>query len=167
MSTSIACQNRNTERWAEGRQTAGSAVLGDLITGLADDLATLVGLEFRLARSELQAQAARGARGVLQLLLGLCLAVAGLVTLMGAMSLGYGVFLPFWFACFVVGLLFLIFGIMVLYVARRLLSSLSMAPKQTAAALRTDLVLLKEKATGATTDVAAHARASQREQAHG
>jgi hypothetical protein len=163
MSNRITADSRNPESWHGAQQPAGSETIGDLFSDLIYDFSTLLGQELRLARSEIQEKAGQMAQGLVGVILGLCLAIAGLVTLMGGMAIGYGTFLPFWFACFLVGLLFIIFGLMAIYVGRRFLEILSLTPKKTAASLGTDLALIQEKAVG----VAAQAPEAAIEQVQG
>lgn len=121
---------------------------GELVKSLVHDLMLLTSQQLRLARRELQEKVTRGQQIGLRLLSGGLLVFAGFITLLVGIALGYGIFLPFWLASLLVGLLILIIGVMLLRVGRRQLGSIGVMPRQTLAALRADRRLLKAKLLG-------------------
>jgi membrane protein len=123
-------------------QDTYTATLLDLVNDLFQDLATLVRQEIQLVRTELTEKLMRPLRSGVALVSGGMLAFGGLVTVLVAAMLGGALWLPFWLAACLIGLVVLILGLIVIQIGRQRLQQIRWLPETTVASLRTDAAVL-------------------------
>jgi len=125
----------------------GYASLGDLISGVTNDLATLLRQELQLARVETMEKISTSAQTISWMVAGGMVAYAGVIGLLIAAIVGLAAFVPLWLAAAIVGLVVLVIGLILIQSGRSRLQNMTIVPEQTIASVQQDAALVKEKIT--------------------
>lgn len=119
--------------------------LGDLVTGVTNDLATLMRQEIQLARAETMEKVSQTTRSVVWIAAGGMVAYAGAIGLLIAVIVGLAAFIPLWASAAIVGLVVIVVGYVLIENGRNQLKNMSAMPEKTIASLQEDAALVKEK----------------------
>jgi len=141
--------NESVSRSSDRRQWVVSEderySLGDLVSGVTNDLATLMRQEIQLARAETMEKVSQTTRSVVWIAAGGMVAYAGLIGLLIAAIVGLASFIPLWVSAAIVGLVVIVIGYLLIESGRNKLKNMSAVPERTIASLQEDAALVKEK----------------------
>lgn len=125
--------------------------LGSLISGLTQDVGSLVRKEVELARTEMSEKFSQAIAGLVLLALAALLMLGGFIVLLDAAVYGLAEVLPEdfspWLAALIVGVLVLIAGYLMLRKGLTDLQAKNLMPTKTVASVKQDQELLKEHLT--------------------
>jgi hypothetical protein len=131
----------------DGGRRGAEPGLSDLFRSLADDLGTLVRQEIDLAKMELKHTAKRIALDSAWIGAGAATAAVGALCLVLAMALGLGALLgSYWLGTLITGLFLVLLGGGFAFKGARDLKSQQLTPKQSAASLRENARLARDRA---------------------
>lgn len=126
--------------------TENRTSLREVVGGLADDAATLMRGEVRLARAEFDQKTNRLVTGLVSLLGAMFLAYAGLIVVLLGVAQALALVIPSSAALVVIGLLVLGIGAAMALAARKALRPSELMPARTADNLQADAQEVKEHA---------------------
>jgi hypothetical protein len=121
--------------------------LRDLVGDVANDARDLVRGEVALARAEVEQKTDRAIAGLVSLFGAMMLAFAGLIIVLIAAAQGLARIMPDWAASLIVGLVVLVIGGIMALMARKALSPSGMVPDRTVRNVGDDARAMKEHAT--------------------
>jgi hypothetical protein len=121
--------------------------LRDLVGEVANDARDLVRGEFGLARAEMEQKTDRAIAGLVSLFGAMMLAFAGLIIVLIAAAQGLARIMPDWAASLIVGVVVLVIGGIMVFTARKALSPSSLVPDRTFRNVGADAHAMKEHAT--------------------
>jgi hypothetical protein len=121
--------------------------LRDLVGDVANDARDLVRGEVALARAEMEQKADRAIAGLVSLFGAMMLAFAGLIIVLMAAAQGLARVMPDWAASLIVGVVVLVIGASMAVIARKALSPSGMVPGRTMRNVGADAHTMKEHAT--------------------
>lgn len=119
--------------------------IGDLFTGLTEDMGKLLRQEIELARVETTQKINRAMRSVIMLAAGGFVAYAGLILLLIAVAIGLSNWLPLWLATLIVSVVALVVGAVLIGSGRNSLSNLTVVPENTVESIKEDARWAKEQ----------------------
>jgi len=119
--------------------------LGALFSDLSADLSTLVRKEIDLAKAETMEKATAAGRNIAMIAAGGLVAYAGVITLIIALAIALGSWMPYWLSALIVGAIVLIVGVVLMQSGRSALQQMSMAPKKTIATMKDNSEWVKEQ----------------------
>jgi len=141
--------NESVSRTSDRRQWTLSEnegySLGDLVTGVTNDLATLMRQEIQLARAETMEKVSQTMRSIVWIAAGGMVAYAGVIGLLIAAIVGLASFMPLWVSAALVGLVVVVIGYLLIESGRNQLKHMSVVPERTVESLQEDAALVKEK----------------------
>ncbi len=117
---------------------------GEILSGLASDLQSMVRGEISLARIEFGRKLHALIVAAVTALGGALVAFAGLVVFLQGVAAALALAIPLWAALFIVGAIIIIVGGVMARAAWAKMSLESVMPERTAANLRSDAAILKE-----------------------
>lgn len=124
----------------------GEPSLGELVMGLTDDVTTLVRKEIDLAKTELQENVSKGARGGGMAAAGGMVAYAGLLFILTAITIGLGNWWGnYWLSAAVVGVVTGLLGLAILNGGIHQMKQMSLVPRKAINSLERDAKMAKEK----------------------
>lgn len=119
--------------------------LGELFASLARDTGNLVRQEVQLAKTEMTQKVTGLGRDAGMIGAGGAVAYAGLLTLIAALVLGLGEFIPLWLSALIVGLVVVAIGYFLIQRGRSGLSQADLTPRQTIETLKEDTEWAKDQ----------------------
>jgi len=119
--------------------------LGELFASLARDTGNLVRQEVQLAKTEMTQKVTGLGRDAGMIGAGGAVAYAGLLTLIAALVLGLGEFIPLWLSALIVGLVVVAIGYFLIQRGRNGLSQADLTPRQTIETLKEDTEWAKDQ----------------------
>lgn len=119
--------------------------IGDLFTGLTEDMGNLLRQEIELARVETMQKVNRALRSVIMLAAGGFVAYAGLILLLIAVAIGLSSLMPLWLSTLIVGVVAIIVGAVLIGSGRNSLSNLTVVPENTVESIKEDARWAKEQ----------------------
>lgn len=126
-------------------QVSNDPSLGELFTGLSDDMGDLVRQEIHLAKVETKETISNATQGVVMIGAGGMIAYAGLIVLLFAVAAGLSLVMQLWVAHVIVGAIVIIVGALVLMSGRNALKNLSLMPEKTVETIKNDARWAKEQ----------------------
>lgn len=125
--------------------------LGSLISGLTQDMSTLVLEEAGLARTEISGKISQAVAGLVFFILAAVVMIGGFIILLDAAVVGLNhVFAPGltpWLSEIIVGVVVLIVGLILLMIGRSQLRAKNLMPQKTITNVKRDRDLVKEQMT--------------------
>lgn len=112
--------------------------VGSLLSGIVEDLQTIVRDEVQLAKSELQENISAAGKGIAAGAAGAIIAVVGFIFLMLALTFLINKWLELWISALIVGGALVIIGAIAALIAKQRLSAASMKPEETIESLKED-----------------------------
>ncbi len=119
--------------------------IGDLFTGLTEDMTRLLRQEIELARVETTQKINRAMRSVIMLAAGGFVAYAGLILLFIAIAVGLSNWMPLWLSTLIVSVVALVVGAVLIGSGRSSLSNLTVVPENTVESIKEDARWAKEQ----------------------
>lgn len=119
--------------------------IGDLFTGLTEDMGRLLRQEIELARIETMQKVNSVMRSVIMLAAGGFVAYAGLILLLIAVAIGLSNWMALWVATLIVGVVALVVGAVLIGSGRSSLSNLTVVPENTVESIKEDARWAKEQ----------------------
>jgi uncharacterized membrane protein YqjE len=119
--------------------------IGDLFTGLTEDMTRLLRQEIELARVETTQKINRTMRSVIMLAAGGFVAYAGLILLLIAVAIGLSYWMPLWLSTLIVSVVALVVGAVLIGSGRSSLSNLTVVPENTVESIKEDARWAKEQ----------------------
>lgn len=119
--------------------------IGDLFTGLTEDMTKLLRQEIELARVETTQKINRAMRSVIMLAAGGFVAYAGLILLLIAVAIGLSNWMPLWLSTLIVSVVALVVGAILIGSGRNSLSNLTVVPENTVESIKEDARWAKEQ----------------------
>jgi hypothetical protein len=116
------------------------------LADLTDHTIELFRQELRLARAELNEKVDQAKRGVGSIVSGSMVLAGGLLTLLAAAVLGFGLFIPYWASALIVGAVVAVVGGVMLAAGRHEIEAEQLAPKRTLEEIQRDKQLIQEHA---------------------
>ena len=104
--------------------------LGELFMELKNEVRTLIKQEMTLVRLEVSQKMSRAGKDAAALGIGGVLLYAGLLTLIGAIVLGIGAFIPLWLSALLVSIVFIIIGALMVMKGIKDLKQMSVTPER-------------------------------------
>lgn len=120
-----------------------------LFSDLTREMSDLFRKEVELAKAELSGKASAAETGLISLAIGGAIVVAGLLVLLSAIVLAVAEAMDWnspWLAALIVGITAMLIGFAFVQQGRRKIRAQNLIPQRTAASLRKDKNLIKEKA---------------------
>jgi uncharacterized membrane protein YqjE len=125
--------------------TKSAPSVGELLTSLVAETGTLVRQEVHLASTEMGHKAKKAASDMGMVGLGGALAHAGILSLMFALVLGLGTFVPMWASALALGLVAVVVGYVLVRSGLTALRGLDPVPQKTLQTLNADKAWMKEQ----------------------
>jgi len=119
--------------------------IGDLFTGLTEDMGRLLRQEIELARIETMQKVNSAMRSVIVLAAGGFVAYAGVILLLIAVAIGLSNWMPLWVASLIVGVVALVVGAVLIGSGRSSLSNLTVVPENAVESIKEDARWAKEQ----------------------
>lgn len=119
--------------------------LGELLSELAGDTGTLVKQEVALAQAEFTQKAVVIGKNVGFLAVGGAVGYAALLSILAAVIIGLGYFIPLWLSALLVGLVVGIVAFLLISSALKKLKDTNLKPEQTVETLKEDAKWLKDQ----------------------
>lgn len=129
----------------DGSNLDSEPSIGDLFTGLSEDMGRLLRQEIELARIETMQKVNSAMRSIVMLAAGGFVAYAGLILLLIAVAIGLSNWLPLWVATLIVGVVALVVGAVLIGSGRSSLSNLTVVPENTIESIKEDARWAKEQ----------------------
>jgi uncharacterized membrane protein len=139
----LASRTQQGQSWALSSDQERS--VGDLLTGLTSDLATLFRQEIQLARAETMEKVSQMTQSLVWMAAGGLVAYAGFIGLLIAVIVGLATFMPLWLSALIVGVVVIVVGVVLIQSGRSQLQQLNVVPERTIASIQEDAALVKEK----------------------
>jgi hypothetical protein len=139
----IVMRTSDSRQWVLSENEERS--LGDLVSGVTNDLATLMRQEIQLARAETMEKVTETTQSAIWMAAGGMVAYAGVIALLIAAIVGLANFIPLWLSAAIVGLVVIVVGYLLIQSGRSRLSNVSVVPEKTIASIQEDAALVKEK----------------------
>jgi len=117
--------------------------LGALFSGVLEDLQDIVRAEIRLAKTELQEDAAAAGKALGSMALGGVVALFGVVFLLLTAVFVLDIWLPLWVSAGIVTVVLLVAAAILVLGGKKALSAQNLAPEQTIATLKEDQAWVK------------------------
>ncbi len=121
--------------------------LPDLVSGIVDDIRTLIGQEMALGRAEVTQQINKTKRAVIAVSAGIGAGAVGVLFLLllvvHAIHEGGG--LPLWASYLIVGGVLVIIGCILFFVGKRQASEVNLVPRQTIESIRENVQWIKDQ----------------------
>jgi len=130
---------------SESRTIDSEPSIGDLFTGLTEDMGRLLRQEIELARVETVQKINRAMRSMIMLAAGGFVAYAGLILLLIAVAIGLSNWMPLWLSTLVVSVVALVVGAVLIGSGRSSLSNLTVVPENTVQSIKEDARWAKEQ----------------------
>jgi uncharacterized membrane protein YqjE len=125
--------------------TKSAPSVGDLLTSLVAETGSLVRQEVHLASTEMGHKAKKAAVDMVTVGLGGALAHVGLLSLVFALVIGLGAFIPMWASALVLGIAALATGYVLVHRGLAALRGLDPVPQKTLQTLNADKAWTKEQ----------------------
>ena len=119
--------------------------VGELISGLIQDLQAMVRAEIRLARTEIRDDARAAARGVATIGAGALIGLTGFIFLMLGVTYLLDEVMPLWLAAAIVGAVLAVIAAICVYAGRNQLRAADFTPEQTIDTLKEDREWAKQQ----------------------
>jgi len=139
--TVVRSSDRQQWTWSENEGRS----LGDLVSGVTNDLATLMRQEIQLARAETMEKVSEATQSIVWIVAGGLVAYAGVIGLLIAAIVGLATFMPLWLSALIVGVVVIIVGAILIQSGRSRLQNMNVVPEKTIASIQEDAALVKEK----------------------
>ncbi len=123
----------------------GTPPVTGLFRNLVDDLARLVSMEIRLARSEVGESVGRLKGGIASVAAGGAVLFAGCLVLLGAAVMFIAQFVALWIAALIVGGIVAIIGVVMLQAGKKRFEAGAFVPERTLDSLQTDQSMIRSK----------------------
>ncbi len=144
---------RNDARTQEGvnrqwvAQDNGERSLGDLLTGLTTDLSTLLRQEVQLAKVETMEKVNHATQSIVLMAAGGFVAYGGFLAIIAAMVAGFSLWfsLSIWLSALLVGVLWIVVGLICLQIGRSTLQQVNVVPEKTLETMKGNVDMIKEK----------------------
>ncbi|MCE7984580.1 MAG: phage holin family protein [Caldilinea sp. CFX5] len=130
---------------SDSSSSASEPSIGDLFTGLTEDMTKLLRQEIELARVETTQKINRAMRSVITLAAGGFVAYAGLILLLIAVAIGLSNWMPLWLSTLIVSVVALVVGAILIGSGRNSLSNLTVVPENTVESIKEDARWAKEQ----------------------
>lgn len=111
---------------------------GDLLRQLLGDMTVLLRKELALAAAEVTQSVDEAKHGAQSMITGGAVLYAGVLFLLGALTLGLATMMDAWLAALIVGAMVTIVGIVMVSAGKKHVSAASLTPERTMASLRKD-----------------------------
>lgn len=119
--------------------------LGELFVVLSEDLSALFHKEADLVRIEMQEKLQTTTSNLINLAMGGIFLLLGVAALVAALILALGNVIAYWLAALLVGVLTAFVGLILVQSAKGNLTSLTLMPEKSLAAIKEDTKMVKEK----------------------
>ena len=119
-------------------QPKKEASLGDLFSELATETSALIRQEVKLAKSEIGQKAKDAGKDAAMIGMGGFVAYGGFLTLLAALTLLLGIFMPLWVSALIVGAIVVGAGLFMVQRGVTALKQVDPAPRQTIETLKED-----------------------------
>jgi uncharacterized membrane protein YqjE len=117
---------------------AGEQGLGTLVSGIVEDLQSIVRGEVRLAKTEIREDVATMGRGAAAMVAGALVALVGFIFLMLGVTYLLNTSLEMWLSAGIVGVVLLVIGGILAMTGKNRLSAASLKPTETINSLKED-----------------------------
>jgi len=138
-----ASRTQQERQWVLAADQGGS--VGELLTGLTSDMATLFRQEIQLARAETMEKVSQTTQSIVWIAAGGMVAYAGLIGVLIAVIVGLARFMPLWLSALIVGVVVIVVGAVLIQSGRSRLKQLSVVPERTIESIQEDAAFVKEK----------------------
>jgi len=129
---------RPTAATSPRRGAPPNETTGDLVSGVLQDLESVVRNEIKLAKAELKEDAAVAGRGIAYVAAAAGVGFVGFIILMLAVAYLLDIWLPLWVAAGIVGIALLVVAAILAFAGKSNLSASSLKPEQTIESLKED-----------------------------
>lgn len=130
---------------SDSSSTTSEPSIGDLFTGLTEDVGKLLRQEIELARIETTQKINRAMRSIIMLAAGGFVAYAGLILLLIAVAIGLSNWMSLWLSTLIVSVVALVVGAVLIGSGRNSLSNLTVVPENTVESIKEDARWAKEQ----------------------
>jgi hypothetical protein len=127
------------------QQLKDNRSIGELIADLAGETGTLIRQEITLAQTEFTNKAVSVGTDIGFLAVGGVFGLAALGSIVAAIIIGVGLFIPLWLSALIVGIVLSIVAAVIIFSALGKLKETNLKPQQTINSLKEDAQWLKEQ----------------------
>ncbi len=124
--------------------------IATLISELTTEMNTLFRQEINLLKTELSEKVGQSQSGATKLVIGGAVTYAGLLFVLGAITLGLSLFIAHWLAALIVGAVVLVIGVSMISSGKSMLQANNLMPRKTMHQLEKDKEVATEHVAGKT-----------------